>query len=455
MGVSRFPPALSKDPPRREIFRGFRGIHDLHSREFASRVASFSIGRAVVFTCAVTLVIMVLTRTLDTFAFTYSVKVVIGVLGIAYVSAILQYWASRKRYKMYRVALGLVVLDQALFGAIAYVTGGVASGATSLLGIACLVGGLLLGVPGAVTAAIAGGIFFSLLVLMTQGGEGLVPPDQPAQLYKLSEGQAAYYYVFNLLMLLVVGLLASYLAERLQRAGGEVKEAQKRAEQAERMAALGQLAAGLAHEIRNPLGSISGAVQLLRAGAERSEDRDLCDIVLRESARLNELVSDMVDISRPRRAQKQRTDVGRIVRDVVELASQSGRGAGDVRVTRVAPESLFISADPDQVRQLVWNLVRNAIQASASGGQVRVRLISAPRAALVVEDEGMGIDSAAMAQLFDAFYTTRSKGAGIGLAVVKRIADEHEFSITVTSDPGDGTSFSVDFGPPLPDPAVA
>jgi len=170
---------------------------------------------------------------------------------------------------------------------------------------------------------------------------------------------------------------------------------------------------------------------------------------------LNELVSDMVDISRPRRAQKQRTDVGRIVRDVVELASQSGRGAGDVRVTRVAPESLFISADPDQVRQLVWNLVRNAIQASASGGQVRVRLISAPRAALVVEDEGMGIDSAAMAQLFDAFYTTRSKGAGIGLAVVKRIADEHEFSITVTSDPGDGTSFSVDFGPPLPDPAVA
>src|SRR5690606_17184886 len=105
-----------------------------------------------------------------------------------------------------------------------------------------------------------------------------------------------------------------------------------------------------------------------------------------------------------------------------------------------------ISADPDQVRQLVWNLVRNAIQASASGGQVRVRLISAPRAALVVEDEGMGIDSAAMAQLFDAFYTTRSKGAGIGLAVVKRIADEHEFSITVTSDPGDGTSFSVDFG---------
>lgn len=425
------------------------------TREFSRRLAVFSVARALVFTVVVGLVLTVLSRNPGGFTFSYSPKVALGALLVAYVSSGIQWWASRRHFHMTSVALTFLVLDQALFAAVAYVTGGVASGATSLFGVACLVGGLLLGIPGALAATMAGILFFSLLVLLTQVEDGLLPLDQPEQIYQLTGGQAAYYYVFHLLMLLLVGLLSSYLAERLQRAGGELKDAHLRAEQAERLAALGRLAAGLAHEIRNPLGSISASVQMLRSGADKKEDRQLCEIVLRESSRLDELVSDMVDLSRQRRPVLSPFDLGRTVRDVVELASRSGRGGVDVEIVSLGAQSAMVNADSGQIRQVVWNLVRNALQASGSGGQVRIRLSASPRVKLTVEDDGVGMDSEAMEQIFDAFFTTRSKGTGLGLAVVKRILDEHEFDITVTSDEGQGASFCVDFGPPLADRGVA
>lgn len=457
MSVSKFPPArkAAEEVQKRKFFPAWARPIELTGKEFGTRLRHFAIARAVVFTCVACLVLVILAQSLGGFHAGYSTRFVIGAVLVAYVSSGIQWWVSRRAPLMYMSALGLIVMDQLLFTIIAYVTGGVASGATSLLGVACLVGGLLLGISGAIVAGLAGGIFFSLLVLVTQGGEGLLPPDQPAHLYRLTEGQAAYYYVFNLLMLLLVGLMSSYLAERLQTTGGELKQAEQRAEHAERLAALGHLAAGLAHEIRNPLSSISGSVQLLRSGAEKEEDRDLCEIVLREAARLNDLVTDMVDLSKQRRPVKVPTNVGGILTDIVDLATASGRGASDVELIRSGVKEVWIDADPGMLRQLVWNLVRNALQATGSGGQVRVRLEEKPTVRLFVEDDGVGIDSAAMESLFDVFYTTRSKGTGLGLAVVKRVADEHEFDITVSSAPGEGATFAVDFGAARQAPQVA
>jgi two-component system, NtrC family, sensor histidine kinase HydH len=395
------------------------------------------------------LVFLVLSQRPSGLVFSYSTRIATAIVILAQFSSLLQWWAARKRYHMHAVSLGLILLDQVLFGGIAYITGGVASGATSLFGVSCLVGGLLLGAPGAVAAALAGGVCFSLIVLINQGAPSLLPPDQPAELYQLSSGQAAYYYVYITFMLVIVGLLSSYLAERLQRAGGELEVAHQRAAQAERMAELGKLAAGLAHEIRNPLSSISGAVQMLRSGTESEEDRELCDIVMRESKRLNELVSDMMDLSKPRQPQFERTDIARIVNDVVALAQESGRGGGDVLVSREGATHVLIRADSGQIRQLVWNLVRNAIQASGAGGRVKVRLEVSSQVFLSVEDEGMGIDSEAKIRLFDAYFTTRSQGTGLGLAVVKRIADEHGFNLTVVSEHGNGAQFIVEMGPAL------
>lgn len=424
----------------------FGGAPDPGSPGFSRRLVSFALARAIVFAVAGGLIFFVFAQRPGGLTLSYSPKVALAIVAIAQVSALYQWWAGRNRFHMHLVSLGSLILDQALFTGLAYLTGGVASGATSLLGVTCLVGGLLLGPPGAVSAALAGGTFFSLLVLVNQGSKDLLPPDQSQGVYLLSMGQAAYYYVYTIFMLVLVGLLASYLAERLQWAGGELEAAHSRAEKAERMASLGRLAAGLAHEIRNPLGSISGAVQMLREGAERDEDRELCGIVLREAKRLDDLVSDMMDLSRPRQPLFEVTDVGSIVSDVVALSEESGRGS-DVAVVREGARVAFVRCDSAQIRQLVWNLVRNAVQASAAGGTVSVTLDVMEEVVLTVADEGVGIDSQAKERLFDAFFTTRSQGTGLGLAVVKRIADEHNFNLTVESEPGGGAQFSVGMGP--------
>jgi len=343
------------------------------------------------------------------------------------------------------VADAQILLDQVAWTVVAYLTGGASSGAASLYGLSCLVGAALSGSRGAALAAGSGVVLYSSLVLLLASGTLAPPPDQPAAIYQLSGDEMRFYLAVNALVVLVVALLAGTLAERLRWTGGELAIATERADRAERMAALGRLAAGLAHEIRNPLGSIAGSIVLLRsAPALSSDDQKLCDIIAREAARLNDLVTDMMDLSRPRRPELVPVDVAQIAQDVVLLASRSGRGVSDVEVLYEGPAALTIEADGAQLRQLVWNLVRNGVQASSPGRPVRVVLAtdeSGP--VLSVVDRGLGIDAEARERLFDAFFTTRSQGTGVGLAVVKRIADEHGFPIDVESDAGRGATFRV------------
>jgi len=347
--------------------------------------------------------------------------------------------------KLEAIAYGQMFTDQIAWTLIVYVSGGAASGATSLYGLTCLTGAILLGLRGALFAMVFGACEYTLLCAAIVYGRLPLPPDQPPDAYAKSWSEAAFPLLLNLLALSVVTLLASYLAERLRTTGGRLEVATARAEQAERLAALGRLAAGLAHEIRNPLGSIVASIELLRTGSTLApEDKQLCEIIERETTRLNDLVGDMLDLSRPRAPVKAPMDLAITARDVVMLASRSSRG-GDVLVRYDGPEALAIDADAAQMRQVAWNLVRNAIQASSAGSEVRVcvRVVDDGAALLEISDRGVGIPPEARERLFDAFFTTRSQGMGIGLAVVKRILDDHGFDIAVESAEGKGTTFRV------------
>ncbi len=342
------------------------------------------------------------------------------------------------------LAYAQLVIDQIGWTVIAYATGGVASVASTLYGITCVMAAAVLGARGVLASAIAASVLFLGLAASIAGG-ALRPPSGLPGAYPTDSKEIVYYVSLNLLALLVVALLAGYLAERLRQARGEVAVATSRARDAEQLASLGRFAAGIAHEIRNPLGSIAGSVDLLAAGAALTEeDRVLCGIISREAARLNELATDMLDLARPRAPDPHPVDVAALAGDVARLARISGRGV-DVSVTCEGPPSgVFIVADASQMKQVLWNLVRNAVQASAAGEPVVIGVRREGVEVIVeVRDHGAGIPNGARERIFDAFFTSRSHGAGIGLAVVKRIVDDHGFRIEVESGAGAGAIFRV------------
>jgi signal transduction histidine kinase len=389
----------------------------------------------------------------DLSAFPHSQTLVFGTIGAGFVLAGAYAGALRRGVGLRSLALTQIILDQLTWTVIVYVSGGATSGATSFYGLTCLVAAVLLGPRGSAVAAVVG--FGSYAALC--GGFWLrliVPPnDQPAANYAVTAQALTYPMLTTALGITVVAVLSGYLADRLRRTGGALVQARQRADEAERLAMLGRLAAGLAHEIRNPLGSISGSIEMLRESPELSdEDKQLCDIVRRETDRLNRLVTDMMDLARPRPPTPEAVDVVALAKDVLELARRSERGAGDVAVVYEGPdEPVTAWCDGAQIRQVLWNLVRNAVQASAAGSQVVVRVEREPKIALSVVDAGPGVTSETKDQIFDAFYTTRSHGAGIGLAVVKRIVDEHArygATIDVLSPPSGGAEFRVELGAP-------
>lgn len=358
------------------------------------------------------------------------------------------------------LAWSQIVLDQLTWTAIVYVTGGASSGATSFYALTCLVGAILVGLRGAALAASLGIGIYALLCAALHFGWVHQPPDQNAVTYAVQTKELIYPLLVNSLGVTVVALLGGYLAERLRLTGGALQAATRRAYEAERLAVLGRIAAALAHEIRNPLGSITGSIEILRESSSlTSEDQRLCDIVQREARRLNDLVGDMVDLSKPRAPNEQATDVAALARDVVALASNAERGS-DVSVRYEGPpeapretsgqaarESALARCDGAQMRQVLWNLVRNAIQASGAGSVVTVRVEPFDReVVLTVEDEGSGVPEGTAERIFDDFFTTRTHGAGIGLAVVRRIVDAHApmgARLDVERSTGGGATFRV------------
>lgn len=381
-------------------------------------------------------------------AYTFSLRIIVVTIGAGFFLAAIYGVVLRSGKRLSTLAWAQIALDQLTWTAIVYVTGGPSSGATSFYALTCLVGAILVGVRGAlVSAALGVGIYTSLCAAFHFGWLA-PPPDQAVASYVVDVPQLVFPVLLNALGVTVVALLAGYLAERLRLTGGALQALTRRAHEAERLAVLGRIAAGLAHEIRNPLGSITGSIEMLHESPALSEvDRRLCDIIQREARRLNDLVGDMVDLSRPRPPNIQATDVATLCREVVALADHAARGT-DVSVEYDGPVAeVWVRCDGAQMRQVVWNLLRNGMQATAAGSSVVVRLAPTERDALLsVDDQGPGIPPSAEGRIFDDFFTTRTHGAGIGLAVVRRIIDAHAamgVSLAVRRSASGGASFQL------------
>ncbi|WP_306532704.1 nitrogen regulation protein NR(II) [Geobacter sp.] len=233
----------------------------------------------------------------------------------------------------------------------------------------------------------------------------------------------------------------------------QIKRMEENLKRADRLAAIGELSARMAHEIRNPLAAISGSVQLIAQGDGVPEpDQQLFSIVLREADRLNGLITDFLAYARPDQPEKGQVNLPALIGEIVSLVAPDPRFEGVRFDNRVEP-GFTIAIDPDQFRQVFWNLFVNGADAMPQGGTItvdaervdEVRAGGERRSAyrITVADDGCGMDQEKIARIFEPFYTSKAGGTGLGLATVYRIVEAHGGRITVESAEGKGTLFTI------------
>jgi len=226
----------------------------------------------------------------------------------------------------------------------------------------------------------------------------------------------------------------------------EVMELEREVRRQERLAALGKMAAGLAHEIRNPLASMRGSVQVLASELSFSHDQSqLMQIVLRESDRLNRIVSDFLTYARPPKIERAVIELSSLLSETIALLRNSPELRPDHLIREEYPdEPLLYQGDPNQMRQIFWNLARNAIQAMPQGGELCVTLDARPNRDVTIafSDTGEGMSREQKDRLFEPFNSS-SGGTGLGMAIVYQLVRDHNGNILVDSEEGRGTRIAI------------
>ena len=234
----------------------------------------------------------------------------------------------------------------------------------------------------------------------------------------------------------------------------EMRQIEEEMKRVEGLALIGELAAGIAHEIRNPMASISGSIQMLKESLEMDDFKTkLMDIMLREINRLNTLVSDFLLFARPKQSAVQSFDLNQLILDSLELFKNSAKWTGKIRVEMQFHGSMNIESDPEQIKQVLWNLFLNATEAMRGGGVLSVRtdFVNSPEsqgggrkmAQIAFRDTGEGFSNKAQQFLFTPFFTTKEGGSGLGLAIVKRIVEGLKGRVSGKNHPDGGAEITV------------
>ncbi|HEV8413062.1 MAG TPA: ATP-binding protein [Bryobacteraceae bacterium] len=272
--------------------------------------------------------------------------------------------------------------------------------------------------------------------------------------------------ILRVLFLPVVGFLTNQLAqanrdearksqaaaEKLAEANRHLEEAEAQVRRTDRLAALGQLTAGLAHELRNPLGTMKTSAELLerKVSADNEIAREMAGYIRQEVDRINSLITRFLDFARPRNLRLEKTDLHAMLDRAIQLFDREKTGAAaSVTVFKnYSPDVPPVPVEAELMEHVITNLLANAAQASPPGAVVTVKTRLADtaeglRAEIAVIDRGSGIDPKHLESIFNPFFTTKAEGVGLGLAIVSKIVDEHGGQITVESTLGEGSVFRV------------
>jgi signal transduction histidine kinase len=317
--------------------------------------------------------------------------------------------------------------------------------------IPIVLGGLWFTLRGGLATAIAVSVLFAPHVVFQWGHHPAADPEQ----------------YLEILLYNVIGFLTGFLAEKektqkvryqkaahrleesydkLKSQADQILEIEEQLRRADRLSALGQLSAGMAHEIRNPLGSIRGTAEILQEGIDPADRRyEFTCILIKEVDRLNKVVQNFLDFARPSGGDRELVDINRLLDEVLTLTGQPAlkNGVTTRLEAGVVPE---MEGDGEQLKQAFLNLVLNALQAMPSGGSLTISTaLTAGTLEIRFTDTGGGIPRENLDRIFNPFFTTRGEGTGLGLAITHRIIQGHGGRIAVESRLGAGTTFVLTF----------
>ena len=337
-------------------------------------------------------------------------------------------------------------IDAFIVTLIIYITGGVYSFFTFLYLVVIIYASMILYLKGGLfVAAFSSGlytilllmIFFSLLPVIGDAAE--ITPygiEWPSLVSRILITSGACF---------AVALLSGLLTEQNRKSQDELRTMEAHLKRVEKMAYMGEMAAGLAHEIKNPLASLVGCIQLLKEDLHYAPDQErLMEIVLRETDRLSTLVNDFLFFARPPAGKPEKINLESAIHEIAELFEKDMNRTGTVDLSLKLPADVWVVMDPTHLSQVLWNLLLNAAEAIKGDGKIEIQAVALKngRVNIRIGDNGCGMAPDLVQSIFDPFFTTKSQGTGLGLSIVHRILESYGSRLDVFSELGVGTTFS-------------
>jgi len=340
-------------------------------------------------------------------------------------------------------------IDTFLVTVILYLTGSFITIFSFLYLVVIIYASMLLERKG--TMVIAGLCSIQFGIMVTLEYFGLLTPfgfekGYLAANFKVS--QIAFKVLITTLACFAVAFLSSLLSEQTRKTKKELRAMEHHVKRVEKMASIGEIAAGLAHEIKNPLASLTGSIQLLKEDLRWDSDQvRLMQIILREADRLSSLVNNFLLYAKPPAGKIEPIDLERVLNETAELFEKDASNGSRVSIVRQLCPDVWIAMDSMHLRQILWNLLLNASEAINGNGVIRIEMnpLRGREVAVQIVDNGCGMSEETIRSIFDPFFTTKPNGTGLGLSIVHSIVEAYGCWLDVHSELGKGTTFTLKF----------
>ena len=342
-----------------------------------------------------------------------------------------------------------IFIDTFVVTVILFVTGSYTSIFSFLYLVVIIYTSILLPIRGTILIAAVCSIQFGIMVDFEYFGiiypfgtdDGLL-----ASAYQWN--QVLYKILITMTACFAVAFLSSFLSEQVRRTRRELRVMEDQVKRVEKMASVGEMAAGLAHEIKNPLASLTGSIQLLSEDMRYDPDHDrLMQIILREADRLSSLVNSFLLYARPPAGKVETIELDKVLTETAELFEKDAANDGRIKTIKDVQPNIQISMDPVHLRQILWNLLVNASEAIEGEGAIDIKMfeLKNKKVCIKIADNGCGMSPDELKSIFDPFYTTKPSGTGLGLSIVHRILEAYDSWMNVESEANKGTTFTLQF----------